>query len=46
MLLTGIAFKQKVPDAQQTKFGVLFTVYSVKIFDARLKTTIYDSGSF
>ena len=46
MLLTGIAFKQKVPDAQQTKFGVLFTVYSVKIFDARLKTTIYDSGLF
>lgn len=46
ILLTGVDFKRKVPDAQRTKFGVLLTVYSVKIFDAELKTTIYDSGIF
>ena len=44
--LTGVAFKQKVPDLQRTKFGVLMTVYSVKIFDAELDKTIYDSGLF
>lgn len=46
ILLTGVDFKQKVPDAQRTKFGVLMTVYSVKIFDAELNKNIYESGLF
>ena len=46
MLLTGIDFKRKVPDAQRTMFGVLYTVWAVKIFDAQLKRTIYESGMF
>ena len=46
ILLTGIDLKRKVPDAQQTMFGVLLTVWAVKIFDAELKTTIYQSGMF
>lgn len=40
----SIAFKARVPDAQQTKFAKLLTVYSVKIYDAKLKTTLYKSG--
>jgi hypothetical protein len=44
--LTGVPFKGKVPDAQQTKFAVLMTAYSVKIFDAELNTTAYCSGIF
>jgi hypothetical protein len=44
--LTGVAFKQKVPDAQRTKFSYLMTAYSVKIFDAELNTTVYRSGIF
>lgn len=44
--LTGVAFKQKVPDAQQTKFSYLMTGYSVKIFDAELNATVYRSGIF
>ena len=44
--LTGVAFKQKVPDAQRTKFAYLMTGYSVKIFDAELNTTVYHSGIF
>jgi len=44
--LTGVAFKQRVPDVQRTKFAVLITHYSVKIFDAELKTTVYRSGIF
>ena len=44
--LAGVAFKQKVPDAQRTKFAVLMTSYSVKIFDAELNTTVYQSGIF
>lgn len=46
ILLTGIDLKRKVPDAEQTMFGVLITVWAVKIFDADLKTTIYQSGMF
>jgi hypothetical protein len=41
---TSIAFKARVPDAEQTKFAKLLTVYSVKIYDAKLKTTLYKSG--
>ncbi len=44
--LSGVPFKQRVPDAQRTKFAVLMTGYSVKIFDAELNTTIYESGIF
>ncbi len=44
--LSGVAFKQKIPDAQRTKFAVLMTSYSVKIFDAELNTTVYRSGIF
>ena len=44
--LSRVAFKQKVPDTQRTKFAVLMTGYSVKIFDAELKTTVYHSGIF
>jgi hypothetical protein len=44
--LNGVPFKQKIPDAQRTKFAVLMTGYSVKIFDAELKTTVYLSGIF
>ena len=44
--VTGVPFKEKVPDAQRTKFAYLMTVYSVKIFDAQLKTTIYRSSIF
>ena len=44
--LSGVIFKQKVPDTQRTKFAVLMTSYSVKIFDAELNTTVYHSGIF
>jgi hypothetical protein len=44
--LTGVSFKPRVPDAQRTKFAHLLTHYSVKIFDAELKTTVYRSGIF
>jgi hypothetical protein len=44
--LTRVSFKPKVPDAQRTKFAVLMTAYSVKIFDAELNTTVYRSGIF
>jgi len=44
--LTGVRFKPKVPDAQRTKFAYVMTSYSVKIFDAELNTTIYNSGIF
>jgi hypothetical protein len=44
--LAGLPFKQKIPDAQRTKFALLMTGYSVKIFDAELNTTVYRSGIF
>jgi hypothetical protein len=44
--LTGVPFKEKIPDAQRTKFAHLMTVYAVKIFDAHLNTTVYKSGIF
>jgi hypothetical protein len=46
LILNRVALKQKVPDAQRTKFAVLMTGYSVKIFDAELNTTAYHSGIF
>jgi hypothetical protein len=44
--LNGVAFKEKVPDALRTKFALLMTGYSLKIFDAELNTTVYRSGIF
>lgn len=44
--LPRVPFKQKVPDALRTKFAVLLTSYSVKIFDAQLNTTVTRSGIF
>lgn len=44
--LRGLPFKQKVPDAQRTKFAYVMTAYSLKIFDAVLNTTVYRSGIF
>ncbi len=46
LILNAVVFKQKVPDAQRTKFSYLMTSYSVKIFDAQLNTTAYRSGIF
>jgi hypothetical protein len=46
LTLTGVPFKQKVPDAERTKFALLMTHYSVRIFDAELNTTVYRSGIF
>ncbi len=43
-LRPSIAFKARITDAQRTKFAKLLTVYSVKIYDAKLKTTLYKSG--
>jgi hypothetical protein len=43
---TGVRFKEKVTDPQRTKFAVLMTHYSVRIFDAELNTTVYRSGIF
>jgi hypothetical protein len=44
--LTGVPFKPKVPDPQRTKFALLMTAYSLKIFDAELKRTVYHTGIF
>jgi len=44
--LSGVSFKAKVPDAQRTKFALLMTGYSLKIFDAELNTTVIKSGIF
>jgi hypothetical protein len=44
--LRGVPFKEKVPDAQRTKFAYVLTGYSLKIFDAELNTTVYRSGIF
>ncbi|MGH9876894.1 MAG: hypothetical protein ACRD5H_04595 [Nitrososphaerales archaeon] len=41
-----ILFKSKIPDKDRTKYARIMSSYSVKIFDARLKTPIYESGKF
>jgi hypothetical protein len=43
-LIGPITFKAKVPDAQRTQAASLITSYSVKIYDASLKKTIFDAG--
>jgi hypothetical protein len=42
----NIAFKEKIPAELRTKGAHLFSAYSVKVFDAKLKTPVYDSGIF
>ena len=42
----GIAFRDKVPDEQQTSFSSIMTFYSVKVFDGKLKKDIYGSDVF
>ena len=46
IVFNSVTFKEKVPDAQRTKFANLMTTYSAKIFDAELKKTVYQSGLF
>jgi hypothetical protein len=45
-LSSNIPLKMKVADRDRTKYAVIMTSYSVKIFDARLKTSVYRSGVF
>jgi hypothetical protein len=42
----NIPLKAKVADRDRTKYAVVMTSYSVKIFDARLKSTVYRAGVF
>lgn len=42
----AIPLKMKVPDKSRTKYASILTSYSVKIYDARLKSNIYRSGTF
>lgn len=41
-----VPFKSKVPDHLRTKFANIVTSYSVKIYDARLKSNVYRSSLF
>lgn len=41
-----IPFKSKIPDKQRTKFATLMTSFSVKLYDARLKTPVYESSAW
>ena len=43
---SSIPFKARIPDNQRTKFAKILTIYSVKIYDAKLKTTVYKSSLF
>jgi hypothetical protein len=45
-LSRGLALKSRVPDKMRTKFATIMTSYSVKIYDARLDSTVYRSGTF
>lgn len=42
----NVVFKSMIPEYDQTKFGYLMTSYSVKIFDAHLKISLYRSSIF
>jgi len=42
----GIKFKEKVPDKLRTMLGKVVIFYSIKIYDAKLKKTIYKKSSF
>jgi hypothetical protein len=45
-LSADIPLKARVRDKDRTKFATILTSYSVKIFDAGLKSSIYRSGTF
>lgn len=45
-LSSNIPLKMKVANKYRTKYAVILTSYSVKIFDARLKSSVYRSGVF
>jgi len=42
----GIDFKRKIPSDSQTSFSSILSFYTVKIYDAELKKTIYQSDNF
>lgn len=42
----SIPFKSKIPDQLRRKFANILTVYSIRIYDARLKKTLYRSSIF
>jgi hypothetical protein len=42
----NIGFKERIPERERTKFARLLINYSVKIYDARLKLPLYQSGVF
>ncbi len=41
-----IAFRGKVPQAQQTSFSSIMSFYAVKVFDGKLKKDVYGSDVF
>ncbi len=43
---SGILFRQKVPDKQRTMLGEILIFYSLKIYDAVLKKSIYKESVF
>jgi hypothetical protein len=45
-IVKGIDFKRKIPTDQQTSFATIMSFYSIKVYDAKLGKTIYDSGVF
>ncbi len=42
----GIPFRGRVPAAQQTSFASIIIFYSVKVYDAKLRKNVYDTGHF
>lgn len=45
-LQENVAFRDRLPPELRTKAAVLFITYSVKVYDAKLKTPVYHSGLF
>lgn len=45
-LSNAFPLKARVPDRLRTKFATLLTSYTVKIFDARLASSTYRTGTF
>lgn len=45
-LSRAFPLKARVPDRLRTKFATILTSYTVKIFDARLASTTYRTGTF
>lgn len=46
ILREGIEFKGKIPPGQQTAFSNILTFYSIKVYDAKLRRSIYGSDVF